>query len=287
MATEIDALVEAIRFDIDTALYIIYIIILAYIAIHLVSFLIRKIGETAGFMRIAANMIIPLFKIAVYFIASYLIVTSVFTPSLSQLVAFSGLFGAALGFGLKDVFSDIIGGIVIAFERPYLIGDKIKIGDKYGEVTDIGLRATRIRTPDDTLVSIPNFSIFNQSASSANAGKTEMMVVTDLFIDSRSDIEEAAGILRECLITSKYIYISSSNRYTVLVDDFPFYRRLRAKAYVNDLRYEFEFKSDITRRTWAEFDKNGIIPPAFSGTVIGDGPGYEGRPENNTEQAGR
>ncbi|MDD4126431.1 MAG: mechanosensitive ion channel [Methanomicrobium sp.] len=268
MADELSSFAEIIRFDVDTGLYIIYIILLAYIAIRLLSFLIKKIGETAGYKRIAANMIIPLFKIAVYLIASYLIVTAVFTPSLSQLVAFSGLFGAALGFGLKDVFADIVGGIVIAFERPFLIGDKIKIGDKYGEVTDIGLRATRIKTPDDSLVSIPNFLIFSEPASSANAGKTEMMVVTDLFIDSKSDQKKASKLLRECFITSKYVYISGSNRYTILVDDFPFYRRLRAKAYVNDLRYEFEFKSDITERAWAEFNKNGIMPPSFSGSVI-------------------
>ena len=40
--------------------------------------------------------------------------------------------------------------------------------------------------------------------------------------------------------------------------DFPFFRRLGAKAYVNDLRYEFEFESEVTRRTWNEFPKYGI-----------------------------
>ncbi len=268
MAEEIDTLAGIIQFDAGIALYIIYVVIAAYISIRLISFLIKTIGEAAGYKRIAGNMIIPLFKFAVYIAASYLIVTSVFTPSLTQLVAFSGLFGAALGFGLKDIFSDIIGGIVIAFERPFLIGDKITVGDKYGEVSDIGLRSTKIITPDDTYVSIPNFKIFNESASSANAGKTEMMVVTDLYIDSRSDTKKAVHILRECIITSKYVYISGSNRFTVLVDDFPFYRRLRAKAYVNDLRYEFEFKSDITKKAWAEFDKNKIMPPSLNGAVI-------------------
>ncbi|MDD3977994.1 MAG: mechanosensitive ion channel [Methanomicrobium sp.] len=268
MAEDTNSLMEIINFDVATALYIIYIIILSYLLIRLVSFLIKKIGDKAGYRRITANMIIPLFKIIVYIASSYLIVTAVIQPSLTQLVAFSGLFGAALGFGLKDIFSDIIGGIVIAFERPYLIGDKITIGDKYGEVTDIGLRSTRIVTPDDTVVSIPNFSIFNKSAASANAGKTEMMVVTDLFIDNNSDFEKALRLLKECIVTSKYVYISKSNRYTVLVDEFPFYKRLRAKAYVNDLRYEFEFKSDITRRAWVEFNKNEIMPPSFSGAVI-------------------
>ncbi|MBN2733483.1 MAG: mechanosensitive ion channel [Methanomicrobiaceae archaeon] len=268
MAADINSLAEIVRFDLETILYIAYIIVISYVLIKLVSFLIKKIGDKAGYKRIAANMIIPLFKFAVYFYASYLIITALVQPSLEQLVLFSGLFGAALGFGLKDLFADIVGGILIAFERPFLIGDKISVGDKYGEVTDIGLRSTRILTPDDSVISIPNFVIFSQSVSSANAGKTEMMVVIDLFIDSKSDQEIAIQILRECLITSKYIYISHSNPYRILLDDFPFYRRLRAKAYVNELRYEFEFKSEITRKAWLEFEKKGIKPPSFSGNII-------------------
>lgn len=270
MAVDINSLLGIVKVDIITLLYIIYIILLAYILVKLISLLIKKIGDKAGYKRIAANMIIPLFKITIYFVAFYLIITSLVQPSLEQLVLFSGFFGAALGLGLKDVFADIVGGIVIAFERPFLIGDKIKIGDEYGEVKDIGLRSTRIITPDDSIVSIPNFLIFNQSASSANSGKTEMMVVIDLFIDNHNNIELAEKILRECLVTSKFIYISKLNPYTVLVEDFPFYRRLRAKAYVNDLRYEFEFKSEVTRRTWQEFDRSGVIPPHFSGAIIPD-----------------
>ena len=268
MASEIESLTEMIKFDFMTVLYIVYIIVLAYIIVKLVPFLIKTIGDKAGYNRITGNMIIPLFKIIVYFAALYLIITSIVQPSLEQLVVFSGLFGAALGFGLKDLFADIVGGIVIAFERPFHIGDKISIDNEYGEVIDIGLRSTRIVTPDDSTVSIPNFLIFNQSVASANAGKTDMMVVIDLFIDNYSDMEIAGRILRECLITSKYVYISKSSPYTVLIEDFPFYRRIRAKAYVNDLRYEFEFKSDVTKRAWAEFNKNGISPPGLKGTVI-------------------
>ena len=275
MAAGIDSLAGILKADLITILYIIYIIVLAYILVKLISILIKEIGDKAGYKRITANMIIPLFKIIVYFTAFYLIITSLVQPSFEQLVLFSGFFGAALGIGLKDFFADIVGGIVIAFERPFLIGDKIKVGDKYGEVTDIGLRSTRIITPDDSVVSIPNFLIFNQSASSANSGKTEMMVVIDLFVDNASNIKLAEKILRECLIISKFIYISSSNPYTVLIDDFPFYRRLRAKAYVNDLRYEFEFKSEVTERAWEQFNKNGIIPPKFSACVIDEQDGKE------------
>ena len=251
-------------FDTGMVLKIVYIIVIAYILVKVLSYLLHRISDMAGSYRITATMIIPLLKIVIYASALYFILAAVLQPSLSQLIAFSGLFGAALGFGLKDVFADIIGGIVIAFERPYQIGDKISVQGTYGEVKDIGLRSTRIVTPDDSLVSVPNFSVFNEATASANAGKTEMMVVIDVFIDAHSDAGRAMAILRDAVVTSKYVYISPTRPYTILLKDFPFYKRIRAKAYVNDLRSEFEFSSEVTRRAWIELQREGIEPPRFT-----------------------
>ena len=188
---------------------------------------------------------------------------AIITPSLTQLVTFSGLFGAAIGFGMKDLFADIVGGIVIIFERPYQIGDTMSIGDKYGEVKDIGIRYNRLQMAADEQVSVPNVSIFSQSVSSGNAGDLAMMIVMDFYIHSDSDAEKAMKILREALVTSKYLIISKRYTYTVLFEDLPYYKCVRAKGYVNDLRFELEFKLEVTRRAWAEFRKSGILPPSF------------------------
>jgi small-conductance mechanosensitive channel len=255
--------------DFGTILYIFYIFLLAYLLVIITSFLLKKISERAGHYRITVTMITPILKIVIYASAIFFILKAIIEPSLTQLVAFSGLFGAALGLGLKDIFADIIGGIVIAFERPYQIGDKVTIGDHYGEVIDIGLRSTRLQTPDDSLVSVPNYLIFSQASSSSNAGKTEMMVVIDVFINPESDAGLAMNILKDAIVTSKYVYISPSRPYTVLLEDFPFYKRIRAKAYVNDLRSEFEFKSEVTRRAWMEFTRQGITSPKFIPMVPG------------------
>ena len=209
------------------------------------------------------TLVIPLAKLLVYAVAFYYIITAIIEPSLTQMVAFSGLFGAAIGFGLKDLFADIVGGIVIIVEKPYQIGDKVTIGDKYGEVKDIGIRSTQIQTPADEMISMPNYSIFSQPVTSGNSGDLAMMVVIDLFIHPESDADAAIKILREALITSKYVIISKKYPFTVLLEDFPYYKRVRAKGYVNDLRQEFEFKSEVTRRAWVEYRQLGIRPPTF------------------------
>ena len=249
--------------DTNLILYIGFIIVAAYILTYLLSFLLVRISERIGWYRTSITMIIPLLKLLVYAVALYYIITATIELSLTQTIVVSGLFGAAIGFGLKDLFADIVGGIVIIFEKPFQIGDKITVGDKYGEVKDIGIRSTRIQTPADEMVSLPNFSVFTQPVTSGNAGDIAMMIVTDLFIHPESDADTALKIFKEALITSKYVIISKKYPFTVLLEDFPYYKRVRAKGYVNDLRQEFEFKSEITRRAWAEFQRSGIRPPAF------------------------
>ncbi len=128
------------------------------------------------------------------------------------------------------------------------------------EVKDIGIRATRLVTPDDTMVSVPNQMALSQPVANATAGVQEMMVVIDLFVDSRSDAPKAMEISREAVVTSRYVYISDGHQVSILLKDFPFYRRVRAKAYVRDLRREFDFESDVTTRAWEAFTVAGIEP---------------------------
>lgn len=150
-------LIKAI--DLGTILNAILVIILAYLLTKVITFLLTRFSEQAVPYRITIKMVIPLLKFIIYGGAIYIILGSILQLSSTQLIAFSGLLGAAIGFGLKDLLADVVGGMVIIFEKPYQIGDKIKIGDYYGEVIDIGIRSTRIRTPSDDYVAVPNYLI--------------------------------------------------------------------------------------------------------------------------------
>lgn len=263
--TDIQPISSAILLD------VILVLVAATVFVRITTFILIWFSERAGKYRITVKMVIPLLKLTTYGLAIYYIMASVLKLSATELVIFGGFLGAAIGFGLKDVFADMVGGIVITFEKPYQVGDKISIGEHYGEVTDIGIRATKLKTPDDNLVSVPNYLIFVQAVASANAGSPEMMVVIDLFIDPDSDTGLAMKILKEAVVTSKYVFISKKRPFDILLEDLPFYQRLRAKAYVYDLRYEFQFKSEVTERTWDEFCKEGIKAPkiVFTGEQAG------------------
>ncbi|NPE29570.1 mechanosensitive ion channel [Methanococcoides sp. SA1] len=247
--------------DTGTLLSIISLLVIAYMVTRVISFLLTAYSEKMGKDRIKIKMLLPILKISIYGYTVYYIMAKLLEVSAQELVLLGGLLGVAIGFGLKDLFANIIGGIIIVFEKPYQIGDKIRIGDQYGEVKDIGIRATTITTPDDNYVSIPNYVIFTQSVSSANAGNSEMMVITDIFLEHGSDMKIARKILKEAIVTSRFVYMSEKHPVTILTKGFPFYIRLRAKAYTRDLRYEFNFESDVSNRAWKELKKKGIKQP--------------------------
>ncbi|VVB72398.1 Large-conductance mechanosensitive channel MscMJLR [uncultured archaeon] len=253
---------------------------LAYAASRISTYVLTRLSEwkflnVFGLNRITVKILIPLLKFAFYFAAIYFILASVLNIASDELILFSGLLGAGLGFGLQGLFADVIGGLLIVVERPYQIGDKVTMGGHYGEVTDIGLRVTRLVTPDDTMVSVPNSTIFHNPIANANAGNLEMMVVIDLFIDPGCDATLAMDILREALVTSKYVRLSGKHKYVILLKAFPFYKRIRVKGYVNDFRYEFPFETDVTRRAWQQFRRAGIRPPRM---ILAEEHTYRGEP---------
>ena len=67
-----------------------------------------------------------------------------------------GVGGLAIGFGAQKTIENLFGGIMVISDKPVRVGDTCKVGEFVGTVEDIGLRSTRIRTLDRTVVSVPN-----------------------------------------------------------------------------------------------------------------------------------
>lgn len=258
--------IQAPDFDISlaTVLAAIVTFALAYLLARAVALVLSWASEQTVKYRITIKTFVPILKFLIYVTAIVVVMGPIFSLTPTQLVAFTGLLGAALGLGLQDLFANVVGGIVIVFERPYTTGDKVAIGDYYGEVTDVGIRSTKLVTKDDSRVSVPNYQFIAEPVSNANSGKTELMAVPELHVANDANLPGATKALEEALRSSPYVYISPDCPVSVRVVDQPGYVTLRGKAYVNDVRHEFRFKSDVTQRTLAAFDRRGIERPDFA-----------------------
>lgn len=241
------------------------IIALTVFLIRFVSWVLDKLSERITRYRLTFKTFVPIIRIVLWVFAGYIIVAAVFQPEQEAIWAFFASAGIAIGFASQDILKNIFGGFMILLDKPFQVGDKITAANYYGEVVRIGLRTTRIVTPDDSLVSIPNGELMHQSVSNTNAGALDCQVVVDLYLPGTVDIQLAKQIAYEAALTSKFVYLKKPVVVNV-VDDFKytFLTKLKVKAYVHDIRYEFSFASDVTEIAKTEFIRLNLIPSDYS-----------------------
>ncbi len=97
---------------------------------------------------------------------------------LSSFTVLAGAFGVGVGFGLQNIFSNFISGLIVMFERPIKIGDHIVLGGVDGDVAYIGMRATTLRTAQGSLVLVPNQAIITNNVTLAEDEALLLRVVT-------------------------------------------------------------------------------------------------------------
>jgi len=85
---------------------------------------------------------------------------------MTSVLASLGVAGLTIGFAARDALSNVISGIFIFWDRPFVIGDLVEVDGHYGRVEHITMRSTRLVTPDGKMLAIPNSTIVNSTVAS-------------------------------------------------------------------------------------------------------------------------
>jgi MscS family membrane protein len=93
------------------------------------------------------------------FLATLFHLMSIFSWDVSTVLAGLGIGGFAFALGAQDSLKNLFGSFTLIADRPFVVGEHVKIGDQEGVVELVGLRSTRIRAPDDTLLTVPNSNL--------------------------------------------------------------------------------------------------------------------------------
>ncbi|WP_343030502.1 mechanosensitive ion channel family protein, partial [Fulvivirga aurantia] len=179
-----------------------------YFIIRFLTRLIERIAERSTNYRITIKGLVPIIKIAGWIFVLFIIIAGIFQPPIETVIAVTASVGIAVGFAAQDILKNVFGGIMILFDRPFQVGDKIEVGDYYGEVVQIGLRSTRIVTPDDSLVSVPNGELMNKSVSNSNVAEANCQVVAEIYLPITIDTEQVRKIAIESAQVSRYIFLN-------------------------------------------------------------------------------
>lgn len=92
----------------------------------------------------------------VIWFAAIMAILKVFSIDVTPLLAGAGIAGIAVALAAQDLISNFFGGAIITVDKPFKVGDRIKVEDYYGDVISVGTRSTRIKTLDYQVVTIPN-----------------------------------------------------------------------------------------------------------------------------------
>ena len=84
----------------------------------------------------------------------------------ASLLTSLGVAGLTIGFAAKDALSNMISGLFIFWDRPFVIGDLVEVGGEYGRVESITMRSTRVVTPDGRMLAVPNSTVVNTTVAS-------------------------------------------------------------------------------------------------------------------------
>jgi len=96
------------------------------------------------------------FKVILYIIGVLLVLRYVFNENIGNLVTSLSIVGAAVALSMRESLENIIASFIIFFDKPFTVGDLVKVNNFTGTIEKIGLRSTRIRTQDKTYITVPN-----------------------------------------------------------------------------------------------------------------------------------
>ncbi len=115
--------------------------------------------------------------------------------NLSALALLGGAIGIGIGFGLQNIITNFVSGLIILFERHINVGDRIDLGDLAGVVTRIRARSTEIRTGDNIIVSVPNSEFVSGRVINWSQGSPEVRFRIPFGVAYGSDIPKLERVL--------------------------------------------------------------------------------------------
>jgi len=179
----------------SVAYFFLLLILLIYISgkgKNLVNRVLARRGVALGIREATGSIV----RYLMLFIGLLVILQTV-GIDLTALSILTGAVGLGIGFGLQNIASNFISGIIILFERPVRIGDRIAVGDVEGDVVRIGARSTTVLTNDNIDIIIPNSKLITENVVNWTHSERKVRFRIPVTVASNVDIRKVEQALLE------------------------------------------------------------------------------------------
>lgn len=240
-----------------TVIIALVILIVGILISKLIAKIVGKAVSKSNVNGSAKSFLVSLIKIILY-IAVIIMALSVLNVPMSSIITILGAAGLAISLALQSCLSNLSGGFIILFTKPFTAGDIIELDETVGTVRDIGIFYTKIVTFDNKTVFIPNGKVTD--AKIVNYTETPTRRIDLKFdISYSADFGRAREVILEIISNEKLILkapepivrMSAHNSSSISID---------VLVWVNNADYLTE-RYNMTEAVKAAFDENGIEIP--------------------------
>jgi len=233
------------------------ILIVGLVISKLILRLMKKGFEKGYIDKTVSRFSYSLVKILLYVLVATIVLAVLGVP-MSSMIAVIGTAGVTIGLALKDSLSNVAGGFNILITKPFVIGDYVMIDSAEGTVELISIWYTRILTPDNKTIFIPNGQIVASKIINYTLKKTRRVDMT-FQISYDNDYKKAEQIITD--IISRHKKVLKEPEATVrLFSQSESSLDIVCKPWVNSDDY-WDVYYDITAQVKDAFDENGIEIP--------------------------
>ena len=260
--TTIDKIVDSFWERVPYICIAITVFIIFWLLTKLFKFFVRKTLENRSYTR--QNLVLVLNRVGSTailffgFLIALVIMIPGFTPG--QLMSALGIGSVAIGFAFKDIFQNLLSGILILLSEPFRIGDSIVVNSLEGTVEDIQIRATFLRSPDGRRIVIPNATVYT-SALTVNTAYQQRRCEFVVGIGYDDDEQKAKQIILDILNNDRNVLSQPafSVNVTALAD---FSVNLTVRWWINTTETDISSStSTIQAEVKQAFNANGINIP--------------------------
>ncbi|HKL41520.1 MAG TPA: mechanosensitive ion channel [Clostridia bacterium] len=215
--------------------------------------------------RTVRNLINNLTK-SIIFILGIITALSQIGVNINAILASLGVAGLTLGFAAQDALSNIISGIFIFWDKPFVIGDLIEVNGHYGRVDEITMRSTRLITVDGKMLSIPNTEILNSTVASYT-NFPNLRIDIEFTVASNENLRKIRDVLFQVVENNNDYLLPPSPK--VVLDKMNDYNiELIFQVWIKNEKNHIDLRNNLREEVFNTLTQNDIEMPYETLSVI-------------------